>query len=570
MTFQAHEVQTNYPDAWKCLTETPPIDIDNIENPQIRHLLEDIQGNILKSHGRAFSIFIFLQFGPENPNEIKTWIANLADKVVSALKQQDQKRKFQSGSSSELFMNFSLSFEGYTALGLPAKRFYCLFPYDNSFESGMRETASDNDLTPLGDDLKKWEQGYENKNIHAMILLAHSSHEQLREQTEAIVEEIKSNHIKIVKMEVGCVRKNNKGQSIEPFGFPDGISQPLFFTEDINRVKRNRNWDPTAKLGLVLNVDPFGEKFVDRTNHKHYSFGSFLVYQKLEQDVESFNQKVTDIAHRLNYEGDIRSPEERENLVRAFVVGRRREDGCPVYSHDPNENYLIDSNDSRELNDFNYGAGREFENCSASKCPFNAHIRRMNPRGIEVQGKPQSGYVFSGPYENSPSGQRSIRIVRRGVPYGLPKDTEDTSYLAELTKNNLKDYKNLIKNLNELGKELEVTIEESKEGLLFCCFQHNIDNQFYLLQVDYANDPDRGPNKNGLFGVDSLIGREPTHEKDKKPRQGYWSKKWGDESAGDLEFKTLEESKFSNYVIPRGGKYFFTPSISFLKSLKEE
>ena len=585
------ETKNNYPDAWKLLTETDSIDIDNIHDPQheqIRHLLEDIQGNILKSHGRTFSIFLFLQFDTQNPGntknpekikEISEWIANLAwqGQIVSALEQENQTKRFlQSNLSSEMVMNFSLSFKGYRTLGFSAEYFFEKIFLDDPFETGMKDLQMGKvkKLNQLGDDLEKeWEKDYKDEDLHAMLLLAHSDHEQLWEKARTIIEEIRSKHIKIVKMEAGCKRKNNREQTVEPFGFPDGISQPLFFTKDINKLSR-KNWDPTAKLSLALNVDPFGKKFVgDKIkDDKHYSFGSFLVYRKLEQDVEGFNQKVREIACKLEIKDleDTRSSEERENLVRAFVVGRRRKDGYPVYSHDPNESLSIDNN-SNEINDFNYGVDQEFSDHSALRCPFNAHIRRMNPRGVKGNTE-GSGFVYSGTYVNHPDapypgGQRNTRIVRRSVPYGLKAELKDSSYLSETTKENLEKYRSLIKKLNDLERDFKIApIEEMKEGVLFCCFQNSIKNQFYTLQLRYANDPQLGPSKEGHFGVDSLIGRE---NEETTIEQGDWPKRWNDESE-KIKFKDLEESKFSNYVTPRGGEYFFTPSISFLKSLKAE
>lgn len=549
-----------YPDACKLLTENPPIDTCNISD-QIEHLLDDIQGNTLKSHGRVFSVFLFLQFDTSDPSEteysrkikeIKTWISSLAEQVVSALKQQSQAARYQSTSYSEPFLTFSLSFKGYEALKLfgPDNKenlFKRLF-LDDPFEKGMKFSGKTAKLTKLGDNLNTWEQEYK-ENLHAVVLLADSNHEQLYQRVKKLSEEVKDKPIKIVKIEAGCVRKNGDEQSVEPFGFPDNISQPLFFLKDINKVQRN-NWDPCAKLGLVLTVDPFGSKFSQ--NSYHYSYGSFLVFRKLEQNVEGFNQKITEIAQQLSYEGDTRSSaEEREDLARAFVVGRYRKGGYPVYSKD-----------LKELNDFNYGIGKEFESDSALKCPFNAHIRRMNPRG--VKGQDQSGYVHSGKsYNKSPEEQRNARIVRRGLPYGLPKDT---SYLSELTQKNLENYKDLIKELSVLKEDLKITLEDN-EGILFCCFQSRIENQFYLLQVNYGNDPDLGPNKEGNFGLDSLIG-QPREREDTKPIQGWWPKEWGN-ADGKLKFEDLEAARFSHYVIPRGGEYFFTPSISFLKSLKE-
>ena len=101
-------------------------------------------------------------------------------------------------------------------------------------------------------------------------------------------------------------------QDIEPFGYADGISQPLFLKEEIDKAKQGGTdrWDPSAPLDLVLVKDPNGEG--------EDSYGSFFVFRKLEQDVAGFQQRVAELAEEL---GD--RPTETGRGLRRGPVPRR-------------------------------------------------------------------------------------------------------------------------------------------------------------------------------------------------------------------------------------------------------
>lgn len=85
------------------------------------------------------------------------------------------------------------------------------------------------------------------------------------------------------------------------------------------------------------------------------------------------------------------------------------------------------------------------------------------------------------------------------------------------------------------------------------CYQSEIANQFEFMQNSWAD--------NGNFlrpgtGLDSVIGQPPPGGNPGTPQ---WPKPHGGPG-------TVREP-FANFVHLRGGEYFFTPSISFLKTL---
>ena len=125
--------------------------------------------------------------------------------------------------------------------------------------------------------------------------------------------------------------------------------------------------------------------------------------------------------------------------------------------------------------------------------------------------------------------------MRRGIPYGKPMPG-----VADIT-----------------GVEADDN-PEAQRGLLFMCFQHNIEEQFEFIQRTWADNehfPSGIPTL-GLFqkdtGDDPVIGQDP----DESQR---WAKTWGE--------KGKKAFNFESAVTLKGGEYFFAPSIPFLRSL---
>jgi hypothetical protein len=83
-----------------------------------RHLLENLQGNILKGHGRNFEVHIFRHFTAA-PQDVQAWLRDVAAPYVTSaglqLKEADAFRTH--GVPGRLFGNLFLSAKGYEALG---------------------------------------------------------------------------------------------------------------------------------------------------------------------------------------------------------------------------------------------------------------------------------------------------------------------------------------------------------------------------------------------------------------------------------------------------------------------
>jgi hypothetical protein len=150
------------------------------QNPgPYQQLLEDLQGNILKGHGRDRSVHLFLQFKAKNPQQqqqLKQWIKNFTSQYVTSAQQQadDAQGYREQQVSGGMFASLSLSMQGYLQLGLK----YHETPSDTLFRAGMKDLQV---WSAMGDDpprnpvlpfIRAWDKGFDDR-IDALILLEH-------------------------------------------------------------------------------------------------------------------------------------------------------------------------------------------------------------------------------------------------------------------------------------------------------------------------------------------------------------------------------------------------------------
>jgi Dyp-type peroxidase family len=437
-------------------------------------MLENLQCNILKSHGRDYAAHIFLEFRGET-EAVKNWIQDFSGRFVTSASAQlleTEERRKQSASdkiTGQLMGCFFLSAQGYETLGFRTED-----GFEESFRKGMKECSDCQFRGGLSLENKdprpqKWELPYRG-NIHAMILLAHDNEKELKSHVNTVQAKLAPiAHVLIV--EYGKVLRNdniqptsNKGQPIEHFGYVDGRSQPLFLQCDIDEERENGGtdqWDPTAPLGLVLTVDPLADQGLA-------SYGSYLVFRKLEQNVGGFNERVRELALVLAQK------EEDVKRAGALVVGRFR-DGTPL-TKQATDDMDMSRDRGNVQNNFNYDHDPQ-----GFKCPYHAHMRKLNPRG--------------GPPGLTDEEERKHRIVRRGIPYG--------------------------KRAPDLSDNPTAGV-----GLYFLCYQSNIHEQFEFLQRVWADNRD----------FPTLVGDDPLIGQDHRTTHRDWPRTWGQGETVDFNF----------------------------------
>jgi Dyp-type peroxidase family len=539
----------------------------NFRHEPYASIFRRLQGNILKGHGRDYTVNLFLEFqvGSDALRRTLRWIAR--NYVTAAYQQMlDRERYDQFGIPGAVFGNLFLTVSAYRKLQLENVPAWFSDPLDEGKpatappEDGTQPTAPFvegmlNGATDLGDLLPPeprdpLEVAYAEKRIDALLLLADDGKDYLLRRARSVVEYLERRGLaKVVAVEHGEVLRNEHGQGIEHFGYVDGRSQPLFLASDFRKLEQDRAfgsatrervndgtegdasgpidlWNPFAKMSLALLKDP-------GTDHPH-AFGSYYVFRKLEQDVRGFAKAEQDLAAALNPSAPDRT------RAGAMIVGRFK-DGTPLtLSNSPD---LIPA----VANNFRYdGLDAQFQPHSSSptdplglRCPFQAHIRKVNPR--------QNAGVSDG--SNSDAERARIdagrRIVRRGITYGarlLPPGKERT--LEELPSGGV--------------------------GLLFACFQASIRNQFLFMQRMWANNPHfrvSAAGANNTTGLDGVIGGAVPG--------AFLPQHWRDEYGGDVGHTgavnslTISESHPTQFDVHgfvrfRGGEYFFAPSLTFL------
>ncbi|MFB2772798.1 Dyp-type peroxidase [Pelatocladus sp. BLCC-F211] len=514
-----------------------PLDLNSNKRPidkndsQYQDVLEDLQGNILKSHGREESLHIFLTFPdprrePQKTVALRQLIAQLATQdIKSAKKQLDDADAWRNNKiDGGIFVHFCLSSSGYEKLGFldsnqpkgsnlqkrrEANPEQLNDDYAQVFQLGMKRRQ----YALIDPPFSAWETAYQ-RDIDALIIIAADKLTDVKNKESEITDKLRG-IATVATVERGTIirRKfNNQNEDpvVEHFGFTDGVGNPLFLKQDLEREKSE-----TAKrlfsapLNLVLVPDPLGTPNV--------SFGSFLIFRKLEQNVQGFKKAELELSKELRVSRE---------LAGAMAVGRF-EDGTPL---------VLQGNDgSTNLNDFDYSGDPV-----GLKCPFQAHLRTTNPRLESVRA--------GGPFAQSEEQELGHRITRRGVTYGGP----------------LSDFSNLDK------------LPTAGVGLLFMCYQSDIWEQFEFIQRFWSNNPvflepamsqSRNVQNNNYdrTGLDAVSGqslpgqRDPVVQEEAQPPKNWLKQRDQPTTKADV--------KFANFVKLKGGEYFFSPSISFLKNL---
>jgi deferrochelatase/peroxidase EfeB len=324
----------------------------------------------------------------------------------------------------------------------------------------------------------------------------------------------------------------------EPFGFPDGLSQPALDWER-RRIPPETQDEYTNEIALgevLLGYPNEYNRYTDRpllpATFMHADLlpiaedqaglrdfgrnGCYLVLRTLQQDVTGFASYVSERAG-MEPGGPVR--------LASAMVGRHR-DGAPLAMLSTNTIAGVAADDP--YNHFTFDADPD-----GTQCPLGAHIRRANPRNGDLPAPRVSGLrrvltlVGIGPktlHTDAKASSRFHRILRRGREYGTPPSTGEPA-------------------------------STEGRGIHFVCLVANLARQFEFLQSAWM----MSTKFDGMTDEsDPLLGnREPIPGAG--PADVF--------SRPDVNGPSCKFSELPQFVSVRGGAYFFLPSLPAIRYL---
>jgi len=376
--------------------------------------LGDVQGLVARGYG-TLSAASFLLLGLEDGAAARRWLASVLESVTSGDDRPEERA-----------VNVAFTSLGLLRLGLADE---LLQQFSNEFVHGMTTEHRRRVLGDVGDSSpENWDWGGPSSDAVGAVLLLYARDASelsalLEEQSRLLVEN---------GVEVQRQLHTSNLDGFEPFGFRDGISQPI-----VEGLSKSGPAGQTVRagefvLGYVnehghLTDEPLVTEGIGRN-------GSYLVFRQLEQDVRGFWRFIDSASPH---------PAERTRLA-AKMVGRWPGGAPLALSPERDDPALAEANDFGYFHEDRVGTG----------CPVAAHVRRTNPRDSLDPGPGT---------DKSLAINRRHRLLRRGREYGQALSQE-----AALT---------------------ESLAPDERRGLHFICLNGNIARQFEFVQDTWLNNP---------------------------------------------------------------------------------
>jgi Dyp-type peroxidase family len=515
-----------------------------------RLAINDIQGNIFPGFNKPTTYFT--AFRIDDVAGAKAWLAEIlpfistVEEVLAFRRLFSARRKRLGGAKPpdlvDTNTNIGFSYDGLRKLAGAAVDAF----HDEAFRLGLPSRAA-----RMGDstDPNKWVVGGPGDIPDILLITGGDDEDILRARVTTLTEEAEKRHVVKIYEEVGLVRRDLPGH--EHFGFDDGVSQPGprgrlsdipddFLTpryiDSSSGVEsllfglpgQDLVWPGEFVFGYpAQGPDPLVAGPEPGTAPAWAANGSFLVFNRLRQDVKQFwtfmNEMAAELAKQPGFAG--MTPDK----FAAHLVGRWKS-GAPVArtpnADDPHlgqnqyaNNHFFYGSDTKKAPLHGmpaYAAGDHYPDAHADPlgltCPLAAHIRKVNTRDVaNDQGGTHTTYA--------------ARLLRRGMPFGLP-----------------------------LPDPFAHDPEHGNRGLMWVSYQTSIVNQFEFLRANWMGDakPPRMPG-----GDDMIVGMNG------RP---------GEERARSCVMfgsglQTATPSTMKEWIFQTGGGYFFSPGIAAMRDM---
>jgi Dyp-type peroxidase family len=278
------------------------------------------------------------------------------------------------------WLGIAFTFEGLKALGVPQASLES-FPIE--FRQGMAARAEI--LHDFGANAPtNWEAPFGTPDVHVALTFYAKDNQNLQQALELA----RKTHDDLP--DISVVYRMQFGELPEgrnPFGFKDGLHNP--HVEGSGLAADAGNEAPIKAGEFVMGYpDENGDTATVPIPEELRHNSSFVAFRKFHMDVAAFRRYLRAQAS---------SPEEEE-LIAAKMVGRWRSGAPLVLAPDRDDAQL--GSDRKRNNEFSYG-----DDMKGLKCPFSAHIRRVNPRDA---------------LKNDVVAVNLHHFLRRGTNYGPP------------------------------------------------------------------------------------------------------------------------------------------------------
>ncbi len=534
--------------------------------PPIEPVLDadDIQGNAVPGFLKPFMAVSALSI--EDVAKAKGWIRRAVPRITTLAQAMESRRRVRQHRTlrphpatmlnavpddlNDTWMNVGFSYPGLQKLlaGSEEHTKELAEFQDEAFQLGLavRSSLLGDPTDPSAEgNPANWILGRPGSEPDVLLVFAADRSEELTR----ILEEIRGDAV----VSGMTVLYEEQGEKLNPrgaehFGFKDGVSQPGVrgrLSDRPDDYVTPRTIDPTAipeawMYGLPgqylvwpgefvfgyagQGADPLLPGTVNLPGPAWSRNGSYLVFRRLRQDVAAFwafaAEQGQALAQQQGFEGMTMS-RFASNLIGRWPSGapvsRIPEQDVPKLGADRlANNHFGFAADSTALPLLDGGTTNGYPEAKADPigltCPLVAHIRKVNSRDT---GNDQGGRRAS----------FNRRLLRRGLPFGPPLPDPQGPDPAN-----------------------------GNRGLLFVSYQASITDQFEFLCSTWMGNP---INPRSPSGHDMVVGEN------------------GQPGQGRVRSCTLlgtggtsaQVSTQKEFVIPTGGGYFFSPSISAIREV---
>ncbi|KAF8074656.1 hypothetical protein FPV67DRAFT_1474402 [Lyophyllum atratum] len=466
--------------------------------------LQNIQGDILPSLPKALEYFYYFQI-----TDVERFRATfgqfIVPKVTTTFQLANAPAFPPPGTPGITFLGLNV---GFTHLALQ------MFDMtgdllDDSFVKGQQQ-----DSKSLGDAgtqrgdfwTPRWDPEYK-VDIHGIFLITAYTDaiaaQFVTDMERAFSYSANRMSIKKVVLFKGAPRAKPEDRN-DHFGYRGGMSNPQVRGVSFETVQQPEIRYPGSPI-IPLGVIVMGYDG-DEDKDKRPAWakdGTFMVTRKLNNLVPEFDDFL--LLHGPRIFPNIPAKDAADRLG-ARLFGRWK-DGTPTELSPDAPDRTI-SGDDKKINNFVFDQSK-----GQTRCPFAAHMRKSNPRN-----------------DVSPVESVFKHFIRRhNMPYGPEVSAEE--------------------------RDGHGTINE--RGLHVVCYASSIVRGFKFYQQAWYNEPNFPPGKPELPGLDPIFGQTGEEDQD---NHRYMT---GSNPSAEQQVMSFPKK----FIDPRGGEYFFAPSISTMKSI---